>query len=308
MDKINLAKIIYAVVFLITLSVRSFSQPVISFTFDDGITTDMPGYSFEQWNNLLLGHLDDAGIKSVFFVTGSNKTDEKGMSLLKSWNDEGHKIANHTYSHKNYNNEKVTFEIFKEEFLRDDSIIREFENFIPLFRFPYLKEGNTKEKVDLFRSFLKQQNYKNGYVTIDASDWYVNSRLIRRLEDIPNADTEGFRQFYLEHLFERALYYENLAYELTNRHINHTLLLHHNLTSALFLGDLIKMFKDNGWKVINAEEAFKDEIYLSNPSNIPAGESLIWALAKESGRYDSLLRYPAEDGEYEKDKMDKAGL
>ncbi|MBK8553232.1 MAG: polysaccharide deacetylase family protein [Ignavibacteria bacterium] len=308
MDKINLAKIIYALVFLMTSSVSSFSQPAISFTFDDGITADMPGYSFEQWNNLLLGHLDDAGIKSVFFVTGSNKTDEKGMSLLKSWNDEGHKIANHTYSHKNYNNEKVTFEIFKVEFLRDDSIIREFENFIPLFRFPYLKEGNTKEKVDLFRSFLKEQNYKNGYVTIDASDWYVNSRLIKRLTDNPDADIEGFRKFYIEHLYDRAVFYEDLSYKLTGRHISHTLLLHHNLTSALFLGDLIRMFRDKGWKIINAEEAFKDEIYLSNPSNIPAGESLIWALAKESGRYDSLLRYPAEDGEYEKDKMDKAGL
>jgi peptidoglycan/xylan/chitin deacetylase (PgdA/CDA1 family) len=284
------------------------AQPAISFTFDDGITTDMPGYSFEQWNEMLLEHLDKAGIKSVFFVTGANKTDEKGKFLLKSWNDKGHRIANHTYTHPNYNSKKITFDIFKEEFLRDDSIVNQLSNFIPLFRFPYLKEGDTKEKVDLFRSFLYEHNYKNGYVTIDASDWYVNSRLIERLKEDPDADITGFKNFYLDHLYSRALYYEELAYSLTGRHISHTLLLHHNLTSALFSGDLIQMFKDKGWKIIDAEEAFKDEIFLSNPDNIPAGESLVWALAKESGKYDSILRYPAEDGEYEKEAMDNLGL
>jgi hypothetical protein len=35
---------------------------------------------------------------------------------------------------------------------------------------------------------------------------------------------------------------------------------------------------------------------------------LIWALAKKSGRFDNVLRYPAEDGEYEKPFMDKLGL
>ena len=41
---------------------------------------------------------------------------------------------------------------------------------------------------------------------------------------------------------------------------------------------------------------------------MPAGESLIWALAKETGRFESSLRYPGEDGGYEKPKMDALGL
>jgi peptidoglycan-N-acetylglucosamine deacetylase len=76
----------------------------------------------------------------------------------------------------------------------------------------------------------------------------------------------------------------------------------------LFLDDLIQHFKDNGWEVIDADQAYKDDIYLEEPDNIPAGESLIWALAKESGKFDEVLRYPAEDGEYEKPLMDKLGL
>lgn len=301
-------KIQSTIIVLLVLSLRVYSQPTVSFTFDDGVTGDMPGYSFEQWNEMLLEQLDRAEVKAVFFVTGANKLDEKGQFLLKSWNDRGHRIGNHTFSHLNYNRAETTFEKFKVEFLTTDTIINKFGNYIRLFRFPFLKEGNTKEKVSLFREFMKEHQYNNGYVTIDASDWYVDSRLRNRLKQNPSADLEAFRQFYVEHLFSRAVYYEELAFKLTGRHINHTLLLHHNLAAALFLGDLVKKFKAKGWKIVDAEEAFKDPIFQSNPTNIPAGESLIWALAKESGKFEEVLRCPAEDSQYEKEKMDKLGL
>ncbi|MEO7989925.1 MAG: polysaccharide deacetylase family protein [Chryseolinea sp.] len=284
------------------------AQPTISFTFDDGVTDDMPGYPFEQWNKMLLDHLDNAGIKTVFFVTGFNKLDSKGQFLLKSWNDKGHKIGNHTFSHLNYNSKTVSFEKFKYELLSTDTIINKLTNYFPMFRFPYLKEGETNEKVQLFRAFMNEHHYKNGHVTIDASDWYIDSRLRNRLKANPKADIEGFRKFYLKHLYNRAMYYDDLAFKLTGRHIKHTILLHHNLAASLFLGDLIKMFKEKGWKIIDGEAAYADEIFTKTPGTIPAGESLIWALAKESGKFETILRYPAEDGDYEKDKMDKLGL
>jgi len=296
------------ILFILGITFSVCSQPYISFTFDDGTTTDMPGYPFEVWNNMILDHLDDAGVKAIFFVKGSNKTDTKGQLLLKSWNDRGQRIANHTFSHPDYNDKDETFDKFKNELLQNDSIINQLSNYIRLFRFPYLKEGDTREKVDQFRAFMKEQGYRNGSVTIDASDWYINGRLLQRLKENPSADINGYRNFYLEHLYNRATFYENLAVQLTGRHIHHTMLLHHNLTSALFLGDLIKMFREKGWTVINAEDAYKDEIFTSEPRYIPAGESLIWALAKDTGKYDSILRYPGEDGDYEKDRMYQLGL
>lgn len=293
---------------LMGLAFNSYAQPTVSFTFDDGVTNDMPGFRFEQWNQMLLDHLNHAGLHAIFFVTGSNKLDEKGRFLLKSWNDSGHRIANHTFSHPNYGSNDVTFEMFRRQFLLTDSIIEPYANYIKLFRFPYLKEGDTKEKITAFRTLLDKSNYGNGNVTIDGSDWYIDSRLRKRLRDDPSSDVGPFKQFYLEHLFDRAMFYETLAFKITGRHISHTLLLHHNLAAALFLGDLIKMFKDRGWHVIDAEDAYHDEIFRLRPENVPAGESLIWALAKEKGIYESLLRYPAEDSSYEEKKMDSLGL
>jgi hypothetical protein len=291
-----------------TVTIRSSAQPTVSFTFDDGSTAYMPGYPFETWNQMILDHLHDGGLKAIFFVTGANKTSKKGQHLLASWDAKGHRIGNHTMSHPNYNSKNVTFEQFKKEFQGTDSIIRGYSNYIPMFRFPYLKEGDTREKVDQFRSLMRGNGYTNGHVTIDASDWYIDSRLRTRLKANANADIEGFREYYLKHLFEKAIYYEDIAFQLTGKHISHTLLLHHNLTSALFLGDLIKMFRDKGWKVIDAETAFEDPLFESQPTSIPAGESLIWALARQSGKFDEVLRYPPEDSQYEKDTMDKLGL
>lgn len=281
------------------------SIPKISFTFDDGITRKLVNYPFKEWNEMILAALDTHDLKAVFFVTGFNKSDKKGQYLLDTWDIKGHKIANHTFSHPNYNDPKVSFEDFKEEFLQTEAVIQEYSNYAPLFRFPYLKEGNTQAKVDSFRNFLEAQDHRNGYVTIDNSDWYINSRLIKRLKEQPDANIEAFRKYYLEHIFACATYYETMAYELTDRHIPHTLLLHHNLSSALFLDDLISYFKEKGWNVVDANIAFQDSIFQSIPSDLPAGESLIWAMAKASG--DSL-RYPAESSRYEEARMDSLGL
>ncbi len=282
------------------------AQPTVSFTFDDGVTTDQPGYAFREWNKMLLDKLDEAELKAVFFVTGRNKTDKKGRYLLRSWDERGHQLANHTYTHPFYNSDEISSKDFVAEISKTDAIIEEYENYTKLFRFPYLKEGNTEEKVNSIRDFLREQGYRNGYVTIDASDWYIDSRLRKKLIQDTTASVEDFRKFYLNHLYERAQFYEKLSYALTGRHIPHTLLLHHNLAAALFVDDLIEMFQDKGWQVVSANEAYADPIFDKEPNY--AGESLIWALAKDSGQFEDILRYPAEDEQYEKDKMDKLGL
>ncbi len=283
-------------------------KPKIAFTFDDGQINDVGGYKLKTWNELLLGHLKKHQLKAILFSSGANKINPKGKYVLSSWNNAGHLIANHTFTHPNFNSKNITLEAFEAELAQNDSIIRNYSNYYKYFRFPYLKEGNTKEKVEGFRAFMKQKGYKNGYVTIDASDWYIAGRLVERLKKNPKADISGFREFYKKHLFNRATFYDSLAYQLSGRRINHVILLHHNLAAALFLDDLIQHFKTNGWEVINADKAYQDKIYEEVPGNVPAGESLIWALAKQSGKFEKVLRYPAEDGEYEKPMMDKLGL
>jgi hypothetical protein len=68
------------------------------------------------------------------------------------------------------------------------------------------------------------------------------------------------------------------------------------------------MFKSKGWTPIDARDAYEDAVFRATPEVLPAGQSLLWSLAKETGRFDDVLRYPGEDGTYEASTMDARGL
>jgi glyoxylase-like metal-dependent hydrolase (beta-lactamase superfamily II)/peptidoglycan/xylan/chitin deacetylase (PgdA/CDA1 family) len=303
----NNKKIYLAFLFLIGWNIafaQSSSSPKISFSFDDGSTNDYPGYDSEVWNQMLLNNLKKFDLQAVLFVKGANMDNKKGAEVLTQWDSLGHLIGNHTYNHNYFNSDRVSLDDFQADFNKNDSLIRNYRNYTRLFRFPYLKEGNTIEKRDGFRAFLEEQDYRNGHVTIDASDWYIDGKMVEQLKTDSTSDLTAYKTYYLDHILHRAIFYDSLAYAITGRRINHNLLLHHNLSAALFLDDLIELFQNHGWEIIDVDKAYEDPIYKRNPQNIPAGESLIWALAKESGEYDSILRYPAEDSKYEKEKLD----
>lgn len=281
-------------------------KPHIAFSFDDGSTKDKHTYKNSEWNSMIRKQLKDNHIQAVWFVAGKSMDRDKGKHLLQKWNEDGHIIANHTYSHFNYNDSSMTCKTYIEDIQKCDLLISKYKNYRKMFRFPYLNGGNTITKRDSINSYLHQNGYKQGWVTIDASDWYVNMRLIRRLKQNPDADISEFRNYYINHIFERAQYYNNLSVQINHRQIKHTVLLHFNLTSALFLNDLIEKFRNEGWVIDDYSEAFKDPIYTEQPTAMPAEQSLIWMQAKQTGEFD--LKYPGEDGKYEKDKMDKLGL
>ena len=191
---------------------------------------------------------------------------------------------------------------------KGEKVIEDLSGFVRLFRFPFLKEGETVEKRDAVRSYLRKREYRTGHVSIDASDWYIDDRLRKRLHEKPEADLKPYRDSYLAHLWDRASYYDGLSQELLGRSVPHVILLHHNLLNALFLSDLLEMFKRQGWEHIGADEAFDDPVYASVPDVLPAGEGILWSLAHASGRFKESLRYPAEDSEYEEEKIDRLGL
>lgn len=289
------------------LAFSSAATPQVAITIDDFGLGDLSEEAALQRSGALLKALREAGnLQAAAFICGARVDNPIGKKVLRGWNDARHLLANHTYSHWYYPNKSP--EEFAADILRAEALLKDYSQFKKYFRFPYLKEGDTRERRDKLRAFLKEQGYRMGYVTIDASDWYVDQRLRARLTKAPNARLAPYRDYYLRHIWERASYYNDLSQRVLGRSARHTLLIHFNLLNELFLADLLAMFKRRGWQLINAETAFADPVFAAEPPIIPAGESIIWALAKASGRFEKQLRYPAEDGEYEKAKMDKLGL
>jgi len=279
------------------------NHPIVSFSFDDPNSYKTPLLSWQERNQRILSTLDKYHLKAALFVCGSRVQSAAGKALLKSWDKRDHSIANHSYSHENYNSTSIGCEYFRNDVLKNDSVISSYANYTKLFRYPFLKEGNTMEKRDSMRAFLASRKYNIGYVSIDASDWYINQVMSDSLAVHPNTDLTPFKEFYIGHILERAAFYDSLATMLTGRKIKHVLLLHHNLLNALFLSDLMRAFQRSGWETTGTNDAYRDSIYSVRPDIVPAGESILWAIAKATGKYESILRYPGEDSMYEEDKL-----
>ena len=282
--------------------------PQFSITMDDFNWRNAVKLTATERNEAILRTLRAHSHKAALFVIGRNIDSEEGKQLLAPWDKAGHMIGNHTYSHRNFNAPETNVAEYQQDILRAEALLKEFPRFRKYFRFPMLKEGDTAAKRDAMRSFFAQHGYRNGHVTIDNSDWAIDQRLTARLKKDTTADVKPYRDFYLDHIWARSEYYDALAHGVLGRAVKHTVLIHFNLLNGLFLDDLIAMYKAKGWRLVDAEEAFTDPVFASKPKVLPAGESIVWSLAKEKGKIAKSLRYPAEDAEYENARMNKLGL
>ena len=295
------------VLFLVSLILLqgSVSAQTISFTFDDGLDPRQ-AKDAAALNAQILDALRTHAVTSTLFPAGGRVDSPEGLALVAAWSAAGHRIGNHTYSHRSLGAKAVSVQDFTADVLRADRLLSHLPTWTKRLRFPYLKEGETASKRDEMRQWMRQNAYTHGYVSIDGSDWYYSQRFVAWRQANPAADVTIFRDAYLEHLWDRAQYYDRLAIDVLGRSPAHVMLLHTNAINAAFLRDAIAMFRERGWKIVAPDAAFADAIYTSLPDTAPAGESIVWALAKHAGR--SGLRYPAEDGAYEEPRLRKKGL
>ena len=281
----------------------------VAVTMDDPHLEESPRLDPRARDAAILQTLAARGAHAALFVCGMRVDSVEGAALLARWSAAGHSLGNHSYSHRYFHSSKMSVADFASEVDRGDAVLRPHLASAPRrrFRFPFLKEGDTREKRDGARRALAERGYTNGYVTIDASDWAFDARLTRRLGRDPSADVAPLRAAYVAHMLDRARYYDDLARTVLGRPVAHTMLVHHSLLNALFLGDVLDALVADGWTLIDAEAAFADPLSRRAPDVLPAGESLIWSMAKE--RPDLVapgaLRYPGEDEDYERATLDR---
>lgn len=279
--------------------------PRLALTFDDGFDP-VSEPAAVAWNAALLDALRRENVHSMLFVAGKRVDSDLGMALVREWGRAGHWIGNHTYSHAYLPAKAVTTESFTADIQRNEYLLEALPSWQKRFRFPYLKEGSEAAERDAVRAWLGLRGYSIGSVSIDTSDWYYAGRYREWKTKYPHADEDAFRDIYLAHLWDRANYYEGLSQQLLSRSVPHVMLLHTTALNARFLADIIHMFRARGWDFVTPDVAWRDPVYERRPDVLPAGESLLWAIARERGAEG--LRYPAEDAEYEKAALDAAGF
>ena len=206
----------------------------------------------------LLSALKAHDVPQVAFFSVSTHLNGEGLARLQAYNDAGHLIANHTHDHPDFNT--VTLTQYRESFTQADRALASFSNKTKLFRFPYLREGDSIEKRDGMRKMLTENGYRNGYVTVNTYDWYIENQFQNAIKAGHNVDLARMSRFYVDMMMQSIEAYDALAVDVLGRSPKHTLLLHEMDITALFIGDLITALKQKGWQVISPLDAYQDEI------------------------------------------------
>lgn len=282
-------------IILVACSFAALGQS-LALTFDDGLNP-ADDQRAQAWNDQLLAGLKAASISSMIFPALAKVGDEDGRLLVQQWSNAGHLVGNHTSKHRNLASGSLSLDEFINDIVEADQAFGDLPNWRPMLRFPYLKEGDTVAKRDGVRAWMRTHGYRSAPVSIDTSDWYFNRVWLELVAHGQDEKLARLQQAYVDHLLDRASYYDALANATLQRSPPHVMLLHVNAINAASITMVSEAFRSRGWTFTTPTLAFADPLYSMSPVTLPAGESVIWALARKDGH--TGLRYPAEDSVYE---------
>jgi peptidoglycan-N-acetylglucosamine deacetylase len=229
--------------------------------------------------------LKRAGVKQAVFFSNPGRIDASNDSEaeLRAYARAGHVLANHTAQHL------ILSDVTAERFLADidaaEAWLKPEKGYRPWFRFPQLDEGGKNSgKRDAVRAGLKARGLRNGYVTADGWDWYLESLTRKAMKAGQPINPDGLRDLYVETHVQAANFADRLARRTLGRAPAQMLLLHETDLAALYLDDLIKALRADGWTIITADEAYGDPMgKLPAPVIADANGTLIQMLSWERG-------------------------
>lgn len=165
----------------------------ILFTFDDG---PFPGVTEN-----ILNVLNSNNIKGLFFLTGKNISEN--LNLFDLITENGHFVANHSYSHSR-KNLRMNLEDLKNEILLTENYLIRTRNFQKFFRPPYGLISYKMKKV------LDDLNYKIMMWSLLTEDYLSDFEIVKKNLDkhlkknsiiVFHNNLKSFK------IIERSLYY-----------------------------------------------------------------------------------------------------
>lgn len=264
----------------------------IALSFDDAPNGNGPLMTGEERAAALMAALASENVPQVvFFVRTDGIDSDARRQRIQDYAEAGHLIANHSHSHEWLSQTDV--EAYINDIDRAETELAGFPNRRPWFRFPYLDEGTPVDKRDAVRAALAERGLMNGYVTVDSYDWHVNQAVWSALGAGSEIDFDALGEAYVDMLVGAVRHYESMAIEFLGRSPAHVLLLHENDLAAMFVDDLVRALRFEGFEIISPDEAYSDPVSQVVPRTLMTNQGHVAALAVEAGRDTATLGHPA---------------
>lgn len=267
----------------------------IALTFDDAPLPDSPVMTGDMRTQQLIAELAKAKAPPVVFFATGKHIDAQSQARLHRYAKAGHYLANHSFEHLSAND--ITAEAFMLDAYKMHLTLKSYPRVLPLFRFPYLHQGNDSKSRAKISAALAELGYSIGYVTVDNFDWYIDARYRAAVSEGKRVNMENLGRLYVDTLWQAIQFYDQLARKTLGRSPKHVLLLHENDLAATFIGQLIDHLHAQGWTVISPVDAYKDPLAQTEHDLSFTKQGRVAALAHEAGIGIEMLRSPGESTE-----------
>jgi peptidoglycan/xylan/chitin deacetylase (PgdA/CDA1 family) len=227
------------------------THPIIALTFDDlpAAGSLPPGGNRTKVATDLTAALQAAHLSGTYgFVNGSKlENDPDAQHALRIWVDAGMKVGNHTWTHPSLTD--LSVEAYEREIALNEPVLAKYggRSDWHWFRYPYLAEGDTDEKHNAVREWLRAHGYQVAEVTLSFEDYNWNDAYGRCLAKQDTAAIAWLRQSYLESAAEYIKLGREEEQIAFGHEIPNVLLLHGMAFTTLMLPDLINQLRQEGF-------------------------------------------------------------
>ncbi len=208
------------------------------------------------------------------FVNGGQIRDHpERADIVKIWLQAGFRVGNHTFSHLDIN--RVTAAEYITDIERNEAVLAELAGprWPRVFRYPYLHQGESREKREAVRRWLTAHGYTIAPVTVSFDDWAWNNAYARCVERSDDGSIEWLKRSFLEAAVSHLEWSRTVSHAAFGRQIRHILLLHVGGFVAEMLDDLLDAYGKAGVKMIALDRAMADPVYQLQADRTWQGES-----------------------------------
>lgn len=216
----------------------------------------------------LLAALEKHRIPAVGLVTWGNVQDPTDRDVLEMWLAAGHELGNHSMRHLSYTATDVDRYIADVESCRTrlSALLAPRGRDVRFFRFPFLREGNTAEKVAAMRAYLAESGQRNLPVTLDNQDWSFERPWVEARRGEHAAELERIACDYQAALRVEILDQERRGDRIAGRPLPQILLLHANEVGSAQWNALFTWLTETGHRFATADEVLGDSIFAEIPA------------------------------------------
>lgn len=257
------------VLFLASLPVWATAQEV-ALTFDDLPSHGPlpPGMTRLELAKKIIATLEAAKAPQVYGFINAVKLEQvpEDRAVLEEWRAAGFLLGNHTYTHMSLT--ENTAEAFEKDIAANEPVLQSLmgKEDWHWFRYPFLWEGETLEKRNTVRAYLKDHGYRVAQVTLDFEDYAWNAPYARCVARNDQKSIDWLKSSYLDTAKHYIELDQQLSQMVFGRDIKHVFLLHLGGFQTVMLPQLLDLLKQKGFRFVTLPEAESDPAYQSNPN------------------------------------------